>query len=446
MNMAFMISHRRIRRKPNRGKDMQGFMSVQETATKWGITPRQVQILCKGNRISGASKISKVWLIPSNAEKPTAICDLNAATQLVDLSDAPFTMHEFFAGSGLVAYGLKGMFSPIWSNDINERKASVYRANFVSNHFQLGDIKDVDGSRLPIAHLSWASFPCQDLSLAGNMKGIYADRSGLVWEYLRVLDEMKEKPRVLALENVSGLLVANDGENYRNLHEALCSRGYRCGAVFLNSEVFLPQSRPRVFVIAVRDDVAIPERIKDSGPNWLHNKAAIKLGEKLDGWVWWKAEKPDKSCVTIYDILEPDVPFDKDDVLRLVPEKTMNILNSFEAVVATGYRRTRNGQQQLELRFDGIAGCLRTPAGGSSKQYVIVRKNGENHARLLTVREAARLMGAPDTYVLPGSYNDGYFAMGDAVVLPVARFIGKQFLLPLAKAAYHNSNLEVING
>ena len=112
-------------------------------------------------------------------------------------------------------------------------------------------------------------------------------------------------------------------------------------------------------------------------------------------------------------------------------------LNSNDRAIATGYRRTRNGKQQLELRFDGIAGCLRTPAGGSSKQYVIKRVNGKNHARLLTVREAARLMGAPDSYSLPGSYNDGYFAMGDAVVMPVARFIAERFLLPLTEVLYN---------
>ena len=74
--------------------------------------------------------------------------------QKIDLSSAPWTMHEFFAGSGLVAYGLKGMFTPIWANDISEQKAAVYEANFGDDHFTLGDIKDVNGCDLPFAHLS----------------------------------------------------------------------------------------------------------------------------------------------------------------------------------------------------------------------------------------------------------------------------------------------------
>lgn len=97
------------------------------------------------------------------------------------------------------------------------------------------------------------------------------------------------------------------------------------------------------------------------------------------------------------------------------------------------------GKQCLELRFDGIAGCLRTPEGSSSKQFLIVKKDGELHARLLSPREAARLMVAPDSYILPGTNNDGYKAMGDAVALPVASFIGKSFLTNWRRLSMMNS-------
>ncbi len=356
--------------------------------------------------------------------------------QNIDLSSAPWTMHEFFAGSGLVAYGLKGMFAPIWANDISEQKAAVYEANFGCEHFELGDIKDVNGRDLPFAHLSWASFPCQDLSLAGSLGGIHASRSGLVWEWLRVLDEMKEKPRILVLENVTGLLSTNGGNNYRVLHMALVERGYDCGAIVLNASHFVPQSRPRVFVIAVQHEYKIPAHLTGDTPCWLHNKAASDLGRSLPRWIWWQVEKPPRRHSTLKDIIEEEAKFDKDTVLPLVPKRHQIKLNEHDTIYATGYRRTRHGEQQLELRFDGIAGCLRTPEGGSSKQYLVVKKNNEIHARLLTVREAARLMGAPDSFVLPGSYNDGYKAMGDAVAMPVAQFIGEKILTKLAEAVY----------
>ena len=355
----------------------------------------------------------------------------------IDLSSAPWTMHEFFAGSGMVAYGLKGMFTPVWANDISKQKAAVYTANLGDSHFVLGDIKDVRGNELPFAHLSWASFPCQDLSLAGSLGGIHAARSGLVWEWLRVIDEMNEKPKILLLENVSGLLSTNNGDNYRVLHTALAARGYDCGAIILNASHFVPQSRPRVFIIAVTHGEAIPKELVADGPCWLHNKAATTLGNSLPNWIWWQTEKPAKRQSTLKDIVETDVPFDKDHVLRLVPTRHQVKLYEHDTVYATGYRRTRSGQQQLELRFDGIAGCLRTPEGGSSKQYLVVKANGKTHARLLTVRETARLVGAPDSFLLPGSCNDGYKAMGDAVALPVAQFIGERFLTKIAEAMYN---------
>ena len=102
----------------------------------------------------------------------------------------------------------------------------------------------------------------------------------------------------------------------------------------------------------------------------------------------------------------------------------------------TAYRRTRPNEdgvkvQRLEIRFDGLAGCLRTPKGGSSRQSVIIVEQGFVSSRLMTTRECARLMGAPETYKLPGSYNDGYKAMGDAVAVPVTRWLSKHLLRPL---------------
>jgi DNA (cytosine-5)-methyltransferase 1 len=344
-------------------------------------------------------------------------------------------MHEFFAGSGLVAYGLKGMFCPVWSSDICEKKAAVYRANFAGRHFVLEDIKNVCGADLPFAHLSWASFPCQDLSLAGMLGGIDARRSGLVWEWLRVLREMQQRPAVLVVENVAGLLCAQNGESYQRLHHALGDLGYQSGAVVIDAARFVPQSRPRVFVIALREGMQPPQELTDSEPNWLHNKNAAKLGATLPRWIWWRADEPARRTSNLSDVLDLTLPYDKDGLLRMVPQRHQNKLDSLKDVVATGYRRTRDGRQCLELRFDGIAGCLRTPKGGSSKQFLVVKRAGEAHARALAPREAARLMGAPDTFVLPGTPNDGYRAMGDAVALPVATFIGASFLSKLMEVA-----------
>jgi DNA (cytosine-5)-methyltransferase 1 len=100
--------------------------------------------------------------------------------------------------------------------------------------------------------------------------------------------------------------------------------------------------------------------------------------------------------------------------------------------VGTIYRRTRGGVQRAEVRFDGISGCLRTPTGGSSRQTIIVVEGAHLRTRLLSSREAARLMGLPDSYKLPKRYNDAYHLAGDGVVVPVVSHLAKHLLTPLA--------------
>ncbi len=123
-----------------------------------------------------------------------------------------FTCLDFFAGSGLVRLGLEPHFRSIWANDIDRRKADVYRTNFGGDTFHLGSIEDLRGADVPAADLAWASFPCQDLSLAGALNGMKAGtRSGLFWESLRVLDERRAAGRrvpLLVAENVVGFVVA----------------------------------------------------------------------------------------------------------------------------------------------------------------------------------------------------------------------------------------------
>ena len=100
------------------------------------------------------------------------------------------------------------------------------------------------------------------------------------------------------------------------------------------------------------------------------------------------------------------------------------------------YRRTRrtpDGRrvQRAEIRFDGVAGCLRTPGGGSSRQTVLIVEGGEVRSRLVTPRETARLMGLPDSYVLPSNANAAYHLTGDGVVTDVVRYLARTLFEPL---------------
>lgn len=343
---------------------------------------------------------------------------------------------EFFAGSGLVSHALAPYFSEAWANDICPKKAAVFWSNHEGAPFALCSITDVNGKRLPSSVLSWASFPCQDLSLAGNGKGIRAKRSGLVWEWLRVMDEMSQRPPLLAAENVVGLVSTDEGAHYRELHTALVKRGYKVGAMLLDAVHWLPQSRPRVFVVAVDAQTSIPQNLVAGKPTWAHPAAIQKAAAGLDGWVWWNLPKPEKRGLTLSEVVDFSLPCQDAATSRknlaMVPPAHMRRLQESGLPVVPGYKRIRNKKQVLELRFDDIAGCLRTPAGGSSRQYLVIKQGKEWRTRILSPREAARLMGAPETFKLPGTFNDGYKAMGDAVAAPVAAYLAKHLLSPLA--------------
>lgn len=345
---------------------------------------------------------------------------------------------EFFAGSGLVSHALAPYFREAWANDICPKKAAVFWANHKGAPFTLCSITEIRGTSLPLSVLSWASFPCQDLSLAGNGKGIHAKRSGLVWEWLRAMDEMPQRPPLLAAENVPGFVSINEGAHYRALHSALVERGYRVGAMLLDAVHWLPQSRPRVFVVAIDARARIPRKLTSEKPIWTHAAAIQKAAAGLDGWIWWKLPKPPRRTATLSEVVDFSLPCQNTAVseknMALIPPAHMQKLQESGLSVAPGYKRIRNKKQVLELRFDDIAGCLRTPTGGSSRQYLVLKQGNEWKTRILNPREAARLMGASEAFQLPGTFNDGYKAMGDAVAAPVAAHLAKHLLSPLAAA------------
>lgn len=354
---------------------------------------------------------------------------------------------DFFAGSGLVTHSLSTYFKVIWANDISEQKAQVYTHNHGEDHFHLADINDLCGNELPIADLSWASFPCQDLSLAGYGEGIHAKRSGLVWQWLHLMATMDYSPDILVAENVEGLVSSSNGENYLALHKELVRMGYRAGAIHLNACKWVPQSRPRIFVVAVKRDIKVPSVLKCKKSNWLHTASITDITINLKNWVWWNMPKPERRSIGLTDIVEWEVPVDSKEktnqLLAMLSDRHRAELDRHDNIVVPGYKRTRYGEQRLELRFDGIAGCLRTPKGGSSRQVLVLKKDGIIKTRLLTARETARLMGAPDSYWLPAGYNDAYMAMGDAVAVPTVQYLATHLLAPLAKAIREQRSQEM---
>ncbi len=372
--------------------------------------------------------------------------------------------YEFFAGGGMARSGLGDGWRCLFANDFDPMKAATYAANWGGDHFVRGDVGKVPTSALPgKADLAWASFPCQDLSLAGDGAGLGSaeaaakTRSGTFWPFWALMDGLRlegRAPRVIVLENVHGALTSHGGKDFAAIGEALSMAGYRFGAMAIDAARFVPQSRPRVFFIAVGHRIPLPPGLADDGPSAIwHPKALVVAHSGLSAaakarWAWWRLPVPSAPVATLAELIEER----PSGVAWHSPEETMRLLGMMsplnrakvEAAKRMGgrmvgcvYRRTRPDvdgikRQRAEARFDGVAGCLRTPAGGSSRQAILIVEGDLVRSRLLSPREAARLMGLGEGYKLPARHNDAYHVAGDGVCAPVVRHLARHLLEPLA--------------
>jgi len=375
------------------------------------------------------------------------------------VSDSPTQrrpgFYEFFCGGGMARAGLGDAWRCLFANDLDPRKARAYADNWGAAELRLADVATLRPADLRgRADLAWASFPCQDLSLAGAGAGLSGVRSSAFWGFHALMDALRQQdraPRLIALENVLGLLASKGGADFVALCRALADLGYRSGALTIDATHFVPQSRPRLFLIALADEAEPPGELVAPAP--VVPYAAPALRRAVDAlpaslaarWLWWRLPPPPRVNRALLDCLEAE----PDDAPWLGASQTQALLASLSKVsraeleraqaagerrVAALFRRTRADGVRAEARFDGLAGCLRTPAGGSSRQFLLDIEGGKARARLIGAREAARLMGLPDSYRLPARRNEAYHLLGDGVVAPVVRFLSESLLLPLAKA------------
>ena len=364
--------------------------------------------------------------------------------------NAPRSFYEFFAGGGMARLGLGDGWTCAFANDFDAVKSATYRANHADadGHFHQGDVWKLEAGDLPgRADLAWASSPCQDFSLAGARAGLTGGRSSAFFGFWRLVEALGAEgraPRTIVIENVSGLLTS--GADFTALCAALADQGYRFGALEIDAARFLPQSRPRVFVVATLSPV--PSGLIGDSPfhTRLVREAQARLPADLaERWIWWRGAAPAARNSDLASLLEPD-----DAVTWHAPARTQALVAlmaplhraRLDALKASGQRtvgglfrrmRVENGVrvQRAEARFDGLAGCLRTPRGGSSRQTLVVVDGGQVRTRLLSPREGARLMGLPETYQLPRAATSALHVIGDGVAVPAVRWLAANILEPL---------------
>ncbi len=379
------------------------------------------------------------------------------------------TFAEFFAGIGLMRMGLERQgWSVAFANDNDEQKHRMYRAQFpdADSHLLPDDVQNVQG-RVPVVSLATASFPCNDLSLAGARQGLDGEQSGTFWPFIHAIEAMGEqKPPLVLLENVPGFLTSHKGEDFTEALLTLNRLGYKVDAFILDAVHFVPQSRERLFVVGVLQEEGEPQGVEDAwfleAPQFresdMRPKALADFIRRHREIRWSVRDLPDPPASTkrLEDILE-DLPEDAPEwwsaeraeyLLNQMSRRHREIADQMIARPAWSYgtvfRRMRNNRSMAELRTDGIAGCLRTPRGGSAKQILFKAGYGRYFARLITPREAARLMGADD-YAITVSRDQALFGFGDAVCVPVIEWIATYYLNPLVNELVHGRALHLVS-
>jgi DNA (cytosine-5)-methyltransferase 1 len=371
-----------------------------------------------------------------------------------------FEFYEFFAGGGMARAGLGQGWRCLFSNDFDHKKSQIYRKNWGSHELLTADVGTISPAALPSqADLVWASFPCQDLSLAGGGAGLKGERSGTFWPFWNLIKGLNadgRKPPMVILENVCGTLTSHGGKDFTAICRALRDSGYRFGAVVVDAALFVPQSRPRLFIIAVSDEILIDSELVAEGPSPAFQPRSLQTAYKRlpepskKQWIWWNIPAPQQRTSKFADLIEEEPTSvrwhsaaETKQVLSMMSDLNLAKVKaaslSGKRIVGGIYRRTRKDEdgfkiQRAEIRFDDIAGCLRTPAGGSSRQLIMVVEGKRIRTRLISSRETARLMGLADSYILPDNYNEAYHITGDGVVVPVVRYLAQHIAEPILKA------------
>ena len=368
-------------------------------------------------------------------------------------SSPPLTVAEYFAGIGLVQMGLiETGWKVVFANDFSTKKHQMYSGFFGDRQktYFVSDIFDLDPDAIPPATLATCSFPCVDLSLAGKMHGINGNHSSAFWGFHDILKSQGSKsPPLIMLENVPGWLLSNKGSDFRITVQALNEIGYSCDVVMLNALSFTPQSRLRVFLFGRKDHdkdpTAISRILARSGSlmpkslrsrvldntdlDWMYlpipePPALRKSGLKdeiiehfpEESGVWWNREKTERHLSMMSEKHK---------------ERVQLLVKQDQVTYRTFYRRTRNGEQRVEVRSGDTAGCLRTAIGGSAKQFVIQLGNNRIRMRNMTAREYARLQGVPDNYTINAPEIQALTGFGDAVCVPVIGWIAENVLASL---------------
>ncbi len=300
---------------------------------------------------------------------------------------------SLFSGAGGLDLGfIKAGHTIVWANDLFHDAVATYKRN-LGNHIIEKDIKDIDSDEIPDCDIVIGGFPCQGFSVANTKRHTSDERNALYKELLRVIRD--KRPKFFLAENVKGILSLNKGKSFKMIMTDFTSSGYKVQYQVLNAADYgVPQSRERVIIIGVRNDINFsyeypkPTNSKngaDGLPLW------ISVGKALEG------------------IPDPDRP-----------NKLFNHTYSKYKLHINGYIGHRL------LNPDKPAPTV--TARGDNKGGVVIHPH-PNGKRRMTCRELASIQSFPLNYIFEGPNSSIYRQIGNAVPVELAYNLAKQFNL-----------------
>lgn len=369
------------------------------------------------------------------------------------------TFAEFCAGAGLVRLGLARQgWTAAFATDSDPRMSALYAANFpqgAPTHYRLADVQQLRGSDVPAVTLATASFPCTNGVHAGAHSGLAGEAAGALFAFLDILREMGERrPPLVLLENGAGLFTAHGGADFRRVLLALNALDYAVDAFILDDAHFVPRSRPRLFIVGAQG--LTETAITEAEPPWLESPlrpAALARRMRAETDVRWRVmdlPPPPPRETTLVDVLE-ELPTSAPEwwsdahVGRLLQQLsprhaalTQAAMAGEQRRVGTAFSRVRQGRWVVELRLDGVAGCLCPPRAGGSRQILLELGNQRCRARTLTPRECARLHGMDDACLIALPAGPALCDFGDTVCVPAIDWIADRYLNVVVSQLMHS--------
>lgn len=302
---------------------------------------------------------------------------------------------DLFAGIGGIRLGVEQAFGSIdcvFTSEIDKYAVTTYKANFKDSHI-FGDIKQIDENDIPDHDILLAGFPCQPFSQAGLKKGFTDTRGTLFFDIERIL--LAKQPKAFLLENVKQLKSHDKGRTFQTIIDHLNKAGYKVFYEILKARDFgLPQNRERIYIVGFLDHsinfefpkpTNLPTRVGDILDDIVDEKYTIS--DKL-----WAGHKR---------------------------RKELNKLNG----KGFGY-----GLFNKDSKYTNTISARYYKDGSE----ILIEQEGKN-PRKLTPREAARLQGFPEEYVIPVSDAQAYKQFGNSVAVPVIKAIATQMKKVLNK-------------